>query len=68
MEELGHEQPRQYSLSSSFNEKYYRISIKSEKGANNNPDGLVSNTLHNKKEGSEVFVSAPAGVFNIGKK
>ncbi|OXA74717.1 nitric oxide dioxygenase [Flavobacterium columnare] len=68
IEELGHEQPRQYSLSSSFNEKYYRISVKSEKGTNNNPDGLVSNTLHHKKEGSEVFVSAPAGIFNIEKK
>ncbi|POR23942.1 nitric oxide dioxygenase [Flavobacterium columnare] len=68
IEELGHEQPRQYSLSSSFNEKYYRISVKLEKGSNSNPDGLVSNVLHNKKEGSEVLLSAPAGIFNIEEK
>ena len=27
------------------------------------PDGFVSNTLHRKKEGDVIEVSAPAGVF-----
>lgn len=60
--ELGYDQPRQYSLSSSFNEEYYRISIKSEKGRTT-PDGIVSNVLHAKKAGDTIDVTAPAGVF-----
>ncbi|MCW2118985.1 NO-inducible flavohemoprotein [Flavobacterium sp. 7A] len=60
--ELGYEQPRQYSLSTSFNEDYYRISVKSEKGCPT-PDGIVSNVLHNKKIGDPIEVTAPAGVF-----
>lgn len=60
--ELGHEQPRQYSLSTSFNEEYYRISVKSEKGRAT-PDGVVSNVLHTKKIGDTIDVTAPAGVF-----
>jgi nitric oxide dioxygenase len=60
--ELGHEQPRQYSLSSSFHEEYYRISVKSEKGRTT-PDGFVSNVIHNKKVGETIDVTAPAGVF-----
>ncbi|WP_312508018.1 NO-inducible flavohemoprotein [Chryseobacterium culicis] len=61
--ELGHEQPRQYSLSSAFNPEYYRISVKREKNGQNLPDGIVSNQLHQKKTGDELWVSAPAGVF-----
>lgn len=61
--ELGYEQPRQYSLSSSFNNEYYRISVKKEKGINAIPDGVFSNVLHNKKVGESIDVSAPAGVF-----
>jgi nitric oxide dioxygenase len=60
--ELGHEQPRQYSLSTSYNEEFYRISVKSEKGRTT-PDGFVSNVLHNKTEGETIEVTAPAGVF-----
>ncbi|MGG7034229.1 MAG: NO-inducible flavohemoprotein [Flavobacterium sp.] len=60
--ELGHKQPRQYSLSDAFNNEYYRISVKQEKGMST-PDGIVSNTLHGKKEGDVIEVSAPAGVF-----
>lgn len=60
--ELGHKQPRQYSLSSSFNNEYYRISVKKEIGQTT-PNGIVSNTLHNKKVGDVIEVSAPAGEF-----
>lgn len=67
VEALGHEQPRQYSLSSAFNEKYYRISVKKE-NPENLPAGYVSNNLHNKKVGDEIEVSAPAGLFHIGEK
>jgi nitric oxide dioxygenase len=61
--ELGHKQPRQYSLSSYSNNEYYRISVKKEISQNTTPDGIVSNALHNKKEGDIIEVSAPAGVF-----
>lgn len=61
--ELGYEQPRQYSLSSSSNNDYYRISVKKEKGINAIPDGVFSNVLHNKKVGESIDVSAPSGVF-----
>lgn len=61
--ELGYEQPRQYSLSTSFNNEYYRISVKKEKGINAIPDGIFSNVLHTKKVGETIDVSAPAGVF-----
>ena len=60
--ELGHKQPRQYSLSSNSNNEFYRISVKKETGQAN-PDGIVSNALHNKKVGDELEVSAPAGLF-----
>lgn len=61
--ELGHKQPRQYSLSSYSNNEYYRISVKKEISQNTTPDGIVSNALHNKKEGDTIEISAPAGVF-----
>lgn len=59
---LGHEQPRQYSLSSAFSPDYYRISVKKEQNKDL-PDGMVSNTLHQKNIGDEIWVSAPAGIF-----
>jgi nitric oxide dioxygenase len=62
--ELGHKQPRQYSLSSHSNNQYYRISVKKEIGKTT-PDGIVSNTLHDKKVGDCIEVSAPAGVFYV---
>lgn len=62
---LGFEQPRQYSLSTDFNDNYYRISIKKEKGNDQNPDGVFSNTLHNKQVGDLLELSAPSGVFCI---
>ncbi|MEH7305135.1 NO-inducible flavohemoprotein [Neobacillus drentensis] len=54
---------RQYSLSDSPGKDYYRISIKREAGTEN-PDGLVSNYLHDGvNEGDLLKVSAPAGDF-----
>lgn len=54
---------RQYSLSDSAGKPYYRISVKQESG-NTNPDGIVSNYLHEQiSEGDKVNVSAPAGDF-----
>lgn len=61
---LGYEQPRQYSLSSAFTPKYYRISVKKEKNQFN-PDGIVSHIMHAKLAGDEIEVSAPAGIFHI---
>lgn len=60
---LGYEQPRQYSLSSVFIPNHYRISVKKEIGNENIPDGVVSNHLHKKKIGDEIWVSSPSGVF-----
>jgi nitric oxide dioxygenase len=67
IEQLGLLQPRQYSLSSSFNPEYYRISVKRESGFADSPSGLVSNTLHSKSEGDVISISAPAGLFHLEK-
>ncbi|NRD79127.1 NO-inducible flavohemoprotein [Bacillus sp. BRMEA1] len=54
---------RQYSLSDAPGKDYYRISVKLEAGTLN-PDGKVSNYLHDHiNEGDIVKVSAPAGDF-----
>ncbi|MEH7118890.1 NO-inducible flavohemoprotein [Neobacillus vireti] len=54
---------RQYSLSDAPGKGYYRISVKKEAGTAN-PDGMVSNYLHDKvNEGDILNVSAPAGDF-----
>jgi nitric oxide dioxygenase len=54
---------RQYSLSDAPGKDYYRISVKREAGTDN-PDGMVSNYLHDRlKEGDTVNISAPAGDF-----
>ena len=54
---------RQYSLSDAPGKDYYRISVKKEAGTAN-PDGMVSNYLHDKvSEGDILNVSAPAGDF-----
>ena len=67
---MGCSQPRQYALSDSPKAKYYRITVKRDRGTqvkkagmvmNINP-GLVSNILVDDKEvGDEVEVSHPAG-------
>ena len=54
---------RQYSLSDAPSKDYYRISVKREAGTEN-PDGMVSNYLHDGvNEGDILKVSAPAGDF-----
>lgn len=54
---------RQYSLSDAPGKDYYRISVKREAGTPN-PDGMVSNYLHDSvNEGDILKVSAPAGDF-----
>jgi nitric oxide dioxygenase len=66
VEELGLKQPRQYTLSTSPQADYLRISVKREPG--NGADqvaGWVSNTLHGLPEGAEVEVSAPTGNFYL---
>lgn len=65
--ELDLLQPRQYSLSSTFNPEYYRISVKKETGISSNPNGLVSNTMHSKSEGDIISISSPAGLFHLEK-
>jgi nitric oxide dioxygenase len=54
---------RQYSLSDAPGKDYYRISVKREAGTNN-PDGKVSNYIHDEvQEGARLLISAPAGDF-----
>ena len=54
---------RQYSLTNGSNGEYYRISVKKERLANQ-PDGTVSNYLHNGVEvGDQIQVTVPAGDF-----
>lgn len=65
VEELNLLQPRQYSLSSAFNPEFYRISVKKEAGINDNPSGLVSNTLHKMNIGDTVNLSTPMGLFHL---
>lgn len=65
VEELGLLQPRQYSLSSVYNPEFYRISVKRESAINDNPAGMVSNTLHKMQEGDSLKLSAPAGIFSL---
>ncbi len=62
---LGLIQPRQYSLSDSFNGKHYRISVKREANTNTNPEGMVSNQLHMAKAGDVINVSPPMGLFKL---
>ena len=65
VDELGLLQPRQYSLSGNNNGEYYRISVKKENAIEQNPAGMVSNTLHGKNESDTVMLSAPAGTFRL---
>lgn len=59
---------RQYSLSDAPGKDYYRISVKREANAAN-PNGMVSNFLHDKiSEGDILEVSAPAGDFVLDTK
>ncbi|MEG0384778.1 MAG: NO-inducible flavohemoprotein [Solibacillus sp.] len=53
---------RQYTVTEGT-EEYYRISVKRED--DNNPNGVVSNFLHESEVGTALEVSAPAGVFTL---
>ncbi|KAI1401269.1 flavohemo protein [Hypoxylon fuscum] len=67
--EMGHNQPRQYSLSEAPRSDYYRISVKKEKGKSVGIPGLISNLLHaNYKEGDILELTAPAGDFFVDPK
>ncbi|PWS26339.1 NO-inducible flavohemoprotein [Pedobacter yonginense] len=62
--ELGINQIRQYSISNEPDEKHYRISVKKERNAEMNVDGMISNHLHNQMEqGDLVEITAPSGNF-----
>lgn len=64
--ELGHKQPRQYTLSHYGPGDYYRISVKREDPKASLEAGYVSTTLHNHIEvGDKVELSAPNGVFYL---
>ncbi|KAI1447266.1 flavohemo protein [Annulohypoxylon stygium] len=67
--QMGHMQPRQYSLSEAPRSDYFRISVKREKGKQLGVPGLISNLLHdNYKEGDVLELSAPAGEFFVDPK
>lgn len=67
--QMGHNQPRQYSLSDAPRSDYYRISVKKDKGKQVGVPGLISNLLHeNYKEGDVVEITAPAGDFFVDPK
>ncbi|KAK6955208.1 hypothetical protein Daesc_002839 [Daldinia eschscholtzii] len=67
--QMGHMQPRQYSLSDAPRSDYYRISVKKEKGKEPSIPGLISNLLHEKyNEGDVLELTAPAGEFFVDPK
>lgn len=63
--ELNLRQPRQYTLSTSPQADYLRISVKREDEKGELAGGWVSSTLHGLAEGSEIEVSAPTGNFYL---
>ena len=64
--ELNLLQPRQYSISSAPNGFYYRISVKKETALHLNPDGLISNRLHDFVHVGDILeVTAPSGSFTL---
>jgi len=57
-------QPRQYSISTAPNGRYYRISVKRETASDINLNGMISNHLHDHiKVGDILDVSSPSGSF-----
>lgn len=69
VDELGVDQPRQYSLSDAPNGKWLRISVKREAGQENIAPGHVSNLMHDGVEvGTVVHASAPMGDFMLDRK
>lgn len=63
--ELELKQPRQYTLSTSPQSGYFRISVKREAEKEAKAAGWVSNALHQLEQGAEVELSAPAGNFHL---
>ncbi len=60
---------RQYSLSDSPDNHYYRISVKREEASESGPAGHVSNYLHQSvEEGGLLRISAPAGDFVLDQQ
>lgn len=59
--------PRNYSLSDSPNQDYFRISVKKELGKNSNaPNGIISSYLHDQVQvGDTLSVGAPCGEFTL---
>ncbi|MGF6769173.1 nitric oxide dioxygenase [Paraburkholderia sp. GAS199] len=69
VDELGVDQPRQYSLSDAPNGKWLRISVKREAGKQDVAPGHVSNLMHDGVGVSEIVqVSAPMGDFTLDRK
>lgn len=61
-------QPRQYSISCAPNKEYFRISVKKELGNNLQPDGMISNYLHNSiQSGDEIEITSPSGTFVLNE-
>ena len=57
---------RHYSLSDAPGKGYYRISVKREDSVNGQPEGIVSNYLHNNIQTEDTLLfSAPAGDFML---
>lgn len=57
---------RQYSLSAAPGQNFLRISVKREN--EHNPEGIVSNYLHNQvQEGSVVSITSPSGDFVLNE-
>ncbi|MDR6943766.1 NO-inducible flavohemoprotein [Mucilaginibacter pocheonensis] len=64
--ELSLNQVRQYSLSSVPDTRYYRISVKREKGLTLDTNGMISNRLHDHMQvGDIVDLTAPSGNFTL---
>jgi nitric oxide dioxygenase len=69
VDELGVDQPRQYSLSDAPHGRWLRISVQRESGRGEVPGGVVSNLMHDGvEEGTIVHVSAPMGEFTLDRK
>lgn len=66
--EMNLYQSRQYSVSSTPTQEYYRISVKKEKGLVQDTDGKISNFLHDHvNEGDKIDLTAPAGNFTLSE-
>lgn len=64
LEHNGQRQIRQYSLSDSNEQPYWRITVKRE-GRGHHPAGFISNLLHQLEVGDTLKVGIPAGDFVV---